>query len=148
MDDRFYNGYELLLEIEGIEPDCLTNVSFSESVDLLKYNKESWNTNRANLQQFTINFTGNGDYYNTLRALKRARDRVGFTIKTSDDKFIQTGLGVIRSINRNVAEGSTTTWGGTIVGFAQPQIVVSDTGILQENGDYILQEDLGKILQE
>ena len=158
MADTFYKGDEqiLYLVVDGIDCPiaCLTDNSFSESVEMLDtttVDNGGWTTSRPLNQSYSMTFSGiqivtdettpTRYSLDTLRVLKRNRTRISWKIKV-DGVFEQTGEGYIIDLDDNGTVGEMLSFSGTIEGYGEPTIVyVTDTVYQYEDGTTYIFED-------
>lgn len=115
-----YDGADLTLLIDGATPDCLENVSLNETISFEPDARDAdgWDTFRPNLQEFTINLSGqNEGGYAVLLAIKRSFSRIGWQINTTDANITNSGSGYITEISRSEPADGNQTFNATIRGY-------------------------------
>ena len=158
MAETFYKGEEqiLYLVVDGIDCPiaCLTDNSFSETVDMLEtttVDNGGWKTSRPLNQSYTMSFSGlqiitdettpTRYSLDLLRVLKRARTLIEWKIGV-DGVFEQTGEGYIVSLEENAPVGDLLSFSGSIEGYGEPTIIdIADTVYQYEDGDVYIFED-------
>ena len=128
----------LYIKIEGvfIPVACLTDNSFSESVDSLDtttIENAGWTSSIPTNQSYSISFSGLQIYtlfppeadqtkasYDRLKALKRGRAIFDWEIRTNDLVFIDYGKGYIDSLSESAPVGEFLTFDGSIKGVGEP----------------------------
>lgn len=118
---EIYRAFEVTLLIDGAEPQCLEGINLVENTILQDSIglDTSWRAYRPNLQDFLLSINGvDRGAYLVLRALKRARDRFSFDLRTNDNAIIQQGEGIITALERgHTGNGSEPGWSCQIQGW-------------------------------
>ena len=149
---EFYDGAELKLFVDGVQPECLTGVTLSESMSLEVDNRAplGWESFRPNLQEYTISCDGfdEGGYLYLL-ALKRQFTLVDWEINTPDLNIDITGQVYVTEVSRTSPFDNDNTFNATLKGFGRINLaVVGDSFRLLEDGDFRLLEDGDRRLLE
>jgi hypothetical protein len=155
----------LYLSIDGnfLPVGCLNDNSFSESSEMLDTTtRESngWVTAQAVKQSYSITFTGvqinstpfGGDLskisYDTLKQIKRNREKTKWKIEGSRAPSIDFGFCNITEISESTPVGELITFTGTLTGFGRAffsangqdpvfvQFENNDLQVLQNNDNY------------
>ena len=149
----FVNGEDRILyvKINGayLPIGCLTDNSFDESVEFLDTTTRDnggWNTSRPLNQQYSISFNGvqvnstlaGGNFnvasYDKLKQLKRNRQLIDWKIQGTVYPIVDYGKGYIGSISEANAVGEFMTFTGSITGYGQPLMALTNLVVLN-NGD-------------
>lgn len=144
-DDRI-----LYIDVLGtyVPLGCLTSNPMTEEVDMIKTTtreNNGWETSLPTTQRFSIDFEGLqmltlGDIgdasklsYDSLKTIKRNREKVLWKIADLQERFIDTGSGYITSLSESNQVGEFLGFSGSIVGFGEP---IASTGV----GDYLFED--------
>ena len=102
---------------------CVTDHSFSETVDLLELSIDEWVASVPTNQGYEIAFTGiqivsiSGTHsYDAIKLIKRAKTLIQWKIQSAVDQSEQ-GYGFITSISESAPAGDLLTFEGSILGF-------------------------------
>lgn len=136
----FYKGSErvlyLLVDTDYIPVGCLTDNSFTETVDMIDTTTQEnngWSTSRPTTQSFSVDFTGiqintlfiNGDFgkvsYDYLKEIKRARTLSTWRLSTLNGVFIEDFRGYITDLGESASMGDVLTFDGSIQGYGEPE---------------------------
>lgn len=113
---------------------CLTSNPMEEEVEMLDTTtvaQNGWRTSIPTNQGYTISFEGmqivtgeGGDEarlsYDSLKLIKRLRQRIDWRIEDDNGRFIDEGQGYITSIGESNQVGELLTFNGEILGYGEP----------------------------
>lgn len=117
---------------------CLTANSMSEETELLPTTTQQtsgWRTFRANLQSYTLDFTGLQVFtidapvtllsYDRLQIIKRNRTLIEWREERGND-LVQEGRGIIVSLSGENPVNADGAFSGTIQGYGSPKLFLED----------------------
>jgi TP901-1 family phage major tail protein len=148
-----YKGEDRILYIK-IEDDfipigCLTENSFSESVDTIETTtreNQGWTSVRPVMQSYSISFNGiqiltttdDGDdtkaSYDRLKSLKRDRVLLDWEIKGDSFPIVDYGKCYITDLSEATPVNELITFSGTLTGYGEAFTTSSDDNLLLNNG--------------
>lgn len=132
---------------------CLTVNGISEEsevFDTTTRNSQGWKTSLPDLQGFTITLEGvqirnaNLIDIDTLKALKRAQQRISWGIGSASDEIEEEGKGYIIQIEDNAEVNQNATFSATIQGWGEINVV--QFGLGADLNDF-LEDGEGNVIQ-
>lgn len=115
---------------------CLTENGMTEETELLPTTTQQtngWRTSRANLQSFSLNFTGLQVFtitnntsllsYDRLQTIKRNRTLIEWREERGNG-LVQEGKGIITQLTGTNAVNVDAEFSGTIQGFGSPKLIL------------------------
>lgn len=115
-----YDGSQLVLLVDGGTPECLTDVSLGEALELLpsQNDPQGWQALRPNNQTFQISFSGDDEGgFSFLRGLKRSLTLVAWSLNTDDGLRQNSGEGYITEVTRSSDADNFETFTATLIGY-------------------------------
>lgn len=116
----FYDGTQLVLVVDGQTPECLTNISLNEVLELADSQNavDGWQRFRPNNQSFQISFSGDdAGGFAFLRGIKRALTAVSWSLNTDDGLRTNSGTGYIAEVSRSSDADNFDTFTATLIGY-------------------------------
>lgn len=132
---------------------CLTVNGISEEsevFDTTTRNSQGWKTSLPDLQGFTITLEGvqlrdpNLIDIDTLKALKRAQQRISWGIGSDSDEIEEEGKGYIIQIEDNAEVNQNATFSATIQGWGEINVVQFGLGA---DLDDFLEDGEGNVIE-
>lgn len=118
-----YIGDSFTILVQGSPLDCLSELSLSDSSDLVQYFRDEveWRKVDINLQGYQIALNGYGDTaYLTLLSLKRSKTAVTWSYSSSQGTLSASGTAFITSISRSYSPTEDDAFNVQLLGLLNP----------------------------
>lgn len=148
----FYTGEIMQFLLNGQSVNCLSSFALSDSSDKVRFYEDDveWSKSTVDLQGYQLSLSGYDEgSYTFLRALKRSKSVVSWSILSSDGYINLSGSASIISLSRSHNANGETTVGAELLGIGiyNSGVLISDKRLLEDGSTLLLEDDDKRLLE-